>query len=692
MKLIIIESPGKLKTLQKFLPKDYKIASSYGHVRDLPKSKLGIDVENNFQPQYSIPAKATKAIKELKSLAKKADLILLSTDPDREGEAISWHLAHILKGKKFKRISFHEITKTAIEEALENPGEINIDLVNAQQARRVLDRLVGYKLSPLLWKKIFVGLSAGRVQSVALKFVVDREREIEKFMKEEYWTVDAQFDKDSQKFLAQLIKIDGKPLTKLSIKNKDSAEEIKKELEKEDCFVSEIKSKDVKKNPLPPFITSTLQQEAYKRLRLSSKFSMRIAQQLYEKGHITYHRTDSYNLSQQSIDQAKTFIVANYGEKYWQGTRYKSKSKNIQEAHEAIRPTDPNETPEKQKSMDKRQSDLYSLIWKRFIASQMSSAILARTTVEIETKDKNFTLKTSGQSIKFDGFLKVYPIKLEEKTIPLLEEKESLNLDKIITEQHFTQPPPRYSEATLIKILEEKGVGRPSTYAPIISVIQERNYVVKNEEKRFCPTDIGIIVNDLLAKHFPQIMDVDFTAKMEESLDDIAQGKLNWTSVIAEFYHPFEKRLKEKEKEIDKKELTEKETNEICEKCGAKMVSKIGRFGRFIACSNYPECKNTKPTENETSKDPCEKCGAPMVLKRSKFGSFWGCSKYPECKNIRKNEKETGIACPKCKEGKVVIRKSKRGRPFYGCSRYPECDFISNKKPSQKEEEQNENS
>ncbi len=677
MKLVIVESPTKAKTLQKFLKKDYQVVSSYGHIRDLPKSKIGIDIENDFKPQYVIESKAKKRAQELKSLAKKADSIILATDPDREGEAISWHLSYILKSDDFDRVAFHEITEKAVKDALNNPRKIDINLVNAQQARRILDRLVGYKLSPLLWKKIIRGLSAGRVQSVALKFIVDREKEIEEFKKEEYWTIDVQFNKDDSKFLAQLVKIDGKKLPKFFLQKKEDAHKIKEELEKERYLISDIKRKDVKKSPLPPFITSTLQQEAYKRLRFSSKLTMRVAQQLYEKGLITYHRTDSYNLSKESINQAQDFIVSNYGQEYWQGPQHKSKKKNIQEAHEAIRPTSLKEV----KNLDDRQFKLYQLIWKRFVASLMSSAVMSRLTVEIETKEKKFTLKSSGQTIKFDGFLKVYPIKIEEKTLPELDEGEELSLDKVIDEQHFTQPPARYTEATLIKILEEKGVGRPSTYSPIISVIQERNYIIKDDEKRLCPTEIGRIVSDFLTRHFSNIVDPDFTAHMEKDLDEIATGKKDWASVIKDFYSPFEKKLKEKEKEIDKKEVTEKETDEICDKCNSKMVSKIGRFGRFLACSNYPECKNTKATEEETSEDPCEKCGAPMVLKRSRFGSFWGCSSYPDCKNIKNNDKTLDISCPECKKGQVVVKKSKKGRSFYGCSLYPECKFVSNRKP-----------
>ncbi len=691
MKLVIVESPTKSKTLQKFLKSDYKIASSYGHVRDLPKSKLGIDTENNFEPQYTINPKAKKTVKELKSLAKKSDKILLATDPDREGEAISWHLAYALKDEKkeMERISFNEITKSAIEESLKNPREIDLNLVNAQQARRVLDRLVGYKLSPFLWKKVTRGLSAGRVQSVALRFVVEREKEIEDFKKEEYWTIDVLFNKNSQDFSARLVKINEKPVSKFFINNKEKSQEISKKLEKQNFFVSDIKKKETKKNPLPPFITSTLQQEANKRLRFSSKQTMRIAQQLYEKGYTTYHRTDSYNLSQDSVTQAKKLIISDYGEKYWKGTQYKQKAKNTQEAHEAIRPSTPKETPEKLKNkLDKNQFNLYELIWKRFVASLMASAILDHSTLEIKTSPDDFLLKISGQIIKFDGFLRVYPIKLEEKSIPNLDFEEKLNFKKVVPEQHFTQPPARYNEASLIKKLEEKGIGRPSTYAPTISVIQERNYVLKNEEKRFYPTEIGRLVSNLLVEHFSSIVDIDFTAQMEESLDSIAEGKKEWKSIISDFYYPFEKNIKEKEKTLNKKEITEEKTDEKCEKCGSDMVIKIGRFGKFIACSNYPECKHSKPLEEEKSSEPCEKCGSDMVLKRGKFGSFWGCSNYPKCKNIRKDEKKTGVTCPEClnsdrkdNPGEIVFRKSKRGRPFYGCNRYPDCKFITNKKP-----------
>ena len=684
MKLIIVESPTKAKTIKKFLGKEYKTISSYGHVRDLPKSKIGVDIGNDFEPEYVAVSKASKNIEQIRKLVKKSDMTLLATDPDREGEAISWHLIEMLKlpKEKYGRIVFHEITEGAIKESLSHPKEIDMNLVNAQQARRILDRIVGYKLSPFLWKKVARGLSAGRVQSVALRFVTDREKEINAFQKDEYWNIYAEMRSKTADFPASLIKIGEEKIDKLFIKDKKQAESLVLILKKQNFSVSEIKRKEVKKSPLPPFITSTLQQEANKKLRFSSKLTMRIAQQLYEKGLTTYHRTDSYNLSGYSVTLAKEFIIANYGENYWKGVVYKKKSKGAQEAHEAIRPSYPEQSPERLNTeLDKRQLALYDLIWRRFIASLMSPAIMDQISIDIETKPESFTLRSSGQTMRFDGFLKVYPIKLEEKILPNLKEGEALELIKLIPNQHFTQPPARYNEATLIKVLEQKGIGRPSTYAPTLSIIQERNYVKKNEEKRFVPTDIGMIVSDLLVNHFSDIVNAEFTAQIEEKLDKIAEGKAEWRTILKSFYTPFAKLLKEKEIEINKKDITEKEIDEICEKCKSKMVLKVGRFGSFLACSNYPECKNTKSPKEEESEEPCEKCGSKMVKKRSRFGSFWGCSNYPECKGIRKDEEKIGIKCPECGEGDVIKKKSKRGRFFYGCSRYPECEFLSNKKP-----------
>ncbi|HHE76670.1 MAG TPA: type I DNA topoisomerase, partial [Candidatus Parcubacteria bacterium] len=593
MRLIIVESPTKCKTIERFLKKDYKVLASYGHIRDLPKGKLGVDVENNFEPTYVIPPKARKNINILKKAAEKSEKIILATDEDREGESIAWHLEKVLQldNRRHERIAFHEITKSAVEAALKKPLEININLVNAQKTRRILDRIVGYKISPFLWKKITRGLSAGRVQSVALRLITEREREIERFKPEEYWTIEALLQKKEKPekiFSALLIKKDGKNIPKLGIKTEREGEEIIKDLEKAEYRIISIGKKEIKRNPLPPFTTSTLQQEAWKKLSWPAKLTMKTAQQLYEKGYTSYHRTDSLNLSEQSLKIAEKFIKENFGEKYWPGfpRKFKTKSKGAQEAHEAIRPTRPEKTPEKLKKekLDEKEFRLYDLIWRRFIACQMKEAIFNSVTVDVSAN--NYILRSTGQTLKFDGFLKVYPIKFEEKEIPPIEKEEVLKLVKLTKNQHFTKPPSRYTDATLIKTLEENGIGRPSTYAPIISIIQERNYVKRNEQKKFQPTEIGVIVNDLLVKHFPEIVDIKFTAKMEENLDKIAQGEKNWVKVCQDFYKPFKENLENKYKEISKKEFTNIPTEKKCPKCGAPLVIRLSRFGKFYACPN----------------------------------------------------------------------------------------------------------
>ena len=709
-KLIIVESPTKAKTITKFLGKEYIVRSSFGHLRDLPKSKLGVDTENDFEPEYVINDKSKKQANELKKYAKECNEIILASDEDREGEAIAWHLAQILNlegfgngksEKKYKRIVFHEITKTAIEEALENPRKIDISLVNAQQGRRILDRLVGYKLSPLLWKKIRYGLSAGRVQSVAVRLIVEKEEEINKFNPEEYWNITAKLkkitNKSQESFEARLIKVDNKSIGKLGIKTKKEAEKIKQDLEKTNYEIEKITKKETKRNPLPPFTTSTLQQASSNRFGYSAKQTMMIAQQLYEgvdlgekgsSGLITYMRTDSLSLSQSSLESADKYIKNKFGKKYAERRSFKTKSKGAQEAHEAIRPTNPEFDPESIKELlDSKQFKLYELIWQRMLASQMASAIIDSTTIDILT-DNNYTLRTNGSTIKFEGFLKVYPTKSEEIILPELTEKEQLDLLKVISEQHFTQPPARYNEASLIKILEELGIGRPSTYAPTISTIQDRGYVEKIE-KRLHPQEVGIIVNKLLVQHFPQIVDVEFTAKMEEDLDEVAENKKDWVKILKDFYNPFNKNLMEKEKEIDKKELTEEKTDEKCEKCNSSMIIKLGRFGKFMACSNYPECKNTKQIndkgeieEPETTNEVCEKCGKPMAVKRGRFGTFLGCTGYPECKTIKSIAKSTGTKCPQCNKNDIVEKKSKAGRTFFACSGYPDCKFALWSKPT----------
>ena len=648
--IVVVESPTKSKTLQGFLGPKYRVLSSYGHIRDLPKGEFGVDVENNFEPKYIIPLKARRNVNILKKEVEKADLVIVSTDPDREGEAIAWHLTQILglNGKKpYQRIVFHEITKSAIEEALKNPRKIDMDLVDAQQTRRILDRIVGYKLSPFLWKKVARRLSAGRVQSVAVRLVVEREREIKNFVPQEYWEIAAelqsQMNTDNKLFLAKLIKRDGETIPKLGIKMKKEADKIVKDLRGAEYKVIDIEKKEVKRNPLPPYATSTLQQESWGRFHWPAKMTMQVAQQLYEKGLTTYHRTDSLNLSDLFLFAARKFIIGNYGKEYWAGflRRHKAKGR-VQEAHEAIRPTYPDRTPEKLKikaKLDDRQSRLYELIWRRFIACQMSQAVFDSTTVDIGAK--NYTFRATGQILKFDGFLKVYPMKFEETELPSLEINEILELLKLISSQHFTQPPPRYTEATLIKALEKNGIGRPSTYAPILSTVQERNYIEKNTEKRFQPTEIGTVVNDLLVEHFPKIVDIKFTALMEEDLDKIAQGKEKWVPVIREFYNPFEENLKQKYQEVAKKVLTEK-TERICPKCKAPLLIRLGKFGKFYACSRFPKCKYTESFEKI----------------------------------------KLGIKCPKCKKGEVVEKRTKKKKIFYGCSLWPKCDFALWDKPT----------
>ena len=664
MKLIIVESPTKARTITNFLSKDYEIESSYGHVRDLPRGDLGVDVEHNFEPRYVIPTKVRKQVGILKKLAQKADLIILATDEDREGEAIAWHIAQILdssmaKNKPHKRIVFHEITKNAILKALEKPREIDMHRVDAQQARRILDRLVGYKLSPFLWKKVARGLSAGRVQSVAVRLVVEREEEIKKFKPEEYWTIvasllkckvqsakckDKDKDKESEIFYASLIKKDDKIISKLGIKCKAEADKILEDLKNAEYKVINIEQKQKKRHPLPPFTTSTLQQEAGNRLGFSAKQTMMIAQQLYEglktgkkaeAGLITYMRTDSLNLAQSALQKAETFISEKYGKEYVCIRKYKTRKKSAQEAHEAIRPTNLLKTPESIKAhLDARQFKLYDLIWRRMISSQMSAAVM--DAVRVDIKARNYVFRATGQKINFEGFLKIYPLKFKENILPELSVKLILELKKLISEQHFTKPPAHYSEATLIKTLEKFGIGRPSTYAPTLSTIQARGYVEKID-RRFKPKEMGLLVNKILVKHFPRIVDVEFTANMEENLDEIAQGKKEWQPIISEFWGPFEKNLEEKYKEVEKKDIVpDEKTDQKCEKCGKPMVIKMGRFGKFLACSGFPECKNARPIV-----------------------------------------KSTGIKCPKCKKGELAEKHTKkRGRVFWGCSCYPKCEFA----------------
>lgn len=703
--LVIVESPTKAKTISKFLDKSFVVKSSFGHVRDLPKSKLGVDIEDNFKPNYTVSRDKTKIAKELKDTAKKSDEILFATDEDREGEAISWHLANILdiEPADAKRIVFHEITKHAIIHALENPRPLDLKMVDAQQARRVLDRLVGYELSPFLWRKVAKGLSAGRVQSVAVRLIVEREREIKNFKSEEYWTIEGLFEPLSkQVFSAKLYAMQGKKLDKLDIKNKTGADKILSDLKNANYKVGNIEEKKTKRLPSPPFTTSTLQQDANNRLGYSSKQTMRLAQQLYEGvelgnegsiGLITYMRTDSVNLSEKFLQEAKELIGNDFGKNYQllSPRLYTNKSKNAQEAHEAIRPTEAARTPKSVEAyLDKNQFKLYDLIWRRAVATQMAAAELNATTIDI-AGDNSYSFRAAGQIIIFDGFLKLYPDKTKENLLPKVAKNENLNCVKLNPEQHYTEPPARYSDATLVKAMENYGIGRPSTYAPTISTIEDRGYIERDDKKRLAPKDIAYIVNDLLVEHFPHVVDYQFTAEMENDLDEIAKGKKKWQPVIAGFWGPFKDNLDKKDKEVSKKELTEEKTDEVCEKCGSPMIIKIGRFGKFMACTNYPECKNTKSLnpeevkqqkEVEATNEKCEKCGEPMILRHGRFGPFLGCSGYPKCKNIKGIDIKVNLKCPKCGQGDVVQRRSKRGKPFYGCNKYPDCDFAMWEKPT----------
>ncbi len=697
--LIIVESPTKAKTIGKFLGKDYIVVSSMGHIRDLPKSKIGVDPDDKFAITYEIPAKAKKTVTELKKLAKMSDEVILATDEDREGEAISWHLAHILKLKPntTKRMVFHEITESAIKEALSHPRHIDSNLVDAQQARRALDRLVGYKLSPFLWQKVQRGLSAGRVQSVALRLIVDREREIEAFQAQEYWSIEGIFlaGDASLQIPASLTHIKEKRLDKFAYKTERESQDLVSQLKSLSYRVKSIENKSVARNPYPPFITSSLQQDGARRLYLSAKQTMMIAQQLYEgvslgakgqTGLITYMRTDSTNLSRQAIAAAKAQIMTQFGEQYYQMRQFKTKAKNAQEAHEAIRPTDPSLTPEEVKPyLDDKQYKLYSLIWGRFMASQMKPAVFDTMNVSItDSESQSYIFTATGKRLVFDGFMRVYDIKSEDVLLPQIQEGESLKTEDIRGDQHFTQPPARYSESSLVKALETHAIGRPSTYASIISTIQTRGYVVKNDDRRFAPTDIGKVVTDMLVAHFPHIVDIDFTAKVEEQFDEIAIGKDTYQKTMADFYTPFIQNLKEKEKHVERhRELI---TDRPCPLCGGQLEIKRSKFGKFIACTNYPECKYTEQSDEEKQLqadfggEKCPNCSdGIMEVKSGRFGPFLGCSNYPTCKTIQKIEHKTGEKCPECGIGDMVFKKGKRG-PFKACNRYPDCKYIEGAK------------
>lgn len=705
--LLIVESPAKAKTIKKYLGPGYEVVASMGHVRDLPANKLNVDIRHNFEPNYEIIKGKEDLVKELVKLSKKSKKIFLATDPDREGEAISWHLSYLLNldPMETNRVTFNEITKSGVSKGMDNPRTINIDLVNAQQARRILDRIVGYKLSPFLSGKIRKGLSAGRVQSVALRIIVDREVKIRKFVPEEYWSIEAKLlTKGSRKVFSALLYSDENG--KLEIKNETQAKQILKDLENAVYTVANVKKGSKKRTPAPPFITSTLQQDASRKLGFQAKRTMKVAQELYEGveveglgavGLITYMRTDSLRISDDAMNEATKYIESTWGDKYLPPKKRVFKSKaNAQDGHEAIRPTMPSLSPVKVKdSLTSDQFKLYKLIWERFIASQMADCMLSTTRMDIEAN--KYMFKASGFTVAFNGFTVLYEESKDEeeekaKELPKIEKDSVLTLKELVDTQHFTQPPPRYTEASLIKALEENGIGRPSTYASTISTITGREYV-KRENKTLIPTELGEVVTNLMKDRFSDIVDVKFTAKMENDLDTVETGKEEWTQILSEFYDEFNENLKKAKEEMKnvKIQLKEDETDLVCDKCGKKMVVKFSRYGKFIACSGYPECKNiirnvNKNGEAETQVEPeesdvvCEKCGRKMVIKNGRYGKFLACPGYPKCKNIKGIDVSLGIPCPKC-GGDIVARKTKRGRTFYGCKNYPDCDFISNDKP-----------
>ncbi|MYL28327.1 type I DNA topoisomerase [Halobacillus halophilus] len=651
--LVIVESPAKAKTIERYLGKKYKVKASLGHVRDLPKSQMGVDVEHEFEPKYITIRGKGPVLKELKTAAKKAKKVYLAADPDREGEAIAWHLAHSLDidDKSKCRVVFNEITKEAIKDSFKQPRSIDSDLVDAQQARRILDRLVGYNISPILWKKVKKGLSAGRVQSVAVKIIIDRENEIKKFQPEEYWTIEADFLKGKEPFEGSFYGVDGK---KQELKTQQDVEAVQSRLNGKDFTVDKVNKRERRRNPSLPFTTSSLQQEAARKLNFRAKKTMMIAQQLYEgidlggkqgiTGLITYMRTDSTRLSNSAKDEAKQYVENNFGKEFLGAGKTAKKQEGAQDAHEAIRPTGADRDPKAMKSILSRdQYRLYKLIWDRFIASQMAPAVLDTMTVHMTNEGVEF--RATGSEVKFKGFMKVYVEgnddnkKEKDKLLPHLEEGMTVKAEEIKPNQHFTQPPPRYTEARLVKTLEELGIGRPSTYAPTLDTIQRRGYVAL-DNKRFVPTELGEIVLDQLREYFPEIIDAAFTKEMEDDLDAIEEGKEEWVNIISHFYEGFQPRLEKAEKEMEEVEIKDEPAGIDCEKCGHEMVYKMGRYGKFLACSNFPDCRNTKP-----------------ILKK------------------------VGVTCPKCKDGEVVERKSKKNRKFFGCENYPDCDFISWDKP-----------
>jgi len=698
MKLLIVESPAKARTLKKML-KGFTIESTLGHIKDLPKNKLGVDIEHNFKPSYVILPRKQKTVQRLKKMAKLAEEIYLASDPDREGEAIAWHVAEEIdkNGEKpIKRVLFHEITPAAVKAALKQPFSLDTNKYLSQQTRRILDRLVGYKISPILWQKVKMGLSAGRVQSAALYLICERERAIQNFVPQEYWEIAALLEgKQCPCFEAKLAQIKGK---KACLKNQAQVEAILKTLKEKSFLVKRVIHQKKHRYPFPPFITSTLQQEAAKKLGFSAQKTMVLAQQLYEGidlgkegrvGLITYMRTDSVRTADIAIEEARKFIKEQWGKDYLPSKIYHYKNKrSAQDAHEAIRPTSVYRFPESVAPyLSPEQRALYELIWRRFVASQMAPAIYDQTTVEIEAGE--YLFRTTGSILKKEGFKKIYDLKEKEEVyIPDLEEGQLLNLKELIPSQHFTKPPARYTEASLIKELEDKGIGRPSTYATILSTIQERNYVEK-EKGHFRPTELGLLVNDLLTTNFPEIINVSFTAQMEAELDEIEEGVKSSINTLKEFYQVFRKTLEKAQKHMADIKKHGVKTEITCEKCGAPMVIKYGKNGAFLACSRYPACENTKEFRrnekgeiviiSKTAAQNCPECGKPLSLKHGRYGPFLACSGYPECHYTA--PLSLGVKCPKCEEGEIIQRVSKKGRVFYGCSRYPDCQFAMWERP-----------
>jgi DNA topoisomerase-1 len=710
--LVIVESPAKARTISRILGSKFDVRASIGHIRDLPKAKLGIDVEADFAPQYVIPREKSKTVTEIRDAAKRAGEVFLATDPDREGEAIAWHLMEAagLRSLPHHRVVFHEITPEAVQEAFEHPREINMQLVDAQQARRVVDRLVGYRLSPFLWKKVRRGLSAGRVQSVAVRLVVEREREIQAFVRQEYWTIDAELEKEraTPTFRAKLAGYAGKK-DKVEITSGDQSERLVNDLRASTYQVLSVQTRPQVRRPAAPFITSTLQQEASRRLGFTAKRTMAIAQQLYEGvklggrgeiGLITYMRTDSTNVAASAQEEARQYIATKYGADFVpeKPRVYTRKVKGAQEAHEAIRSTSVEREPDSiRDSLTNDQYRLYALVWQRFVASQMADAVFDVTTVETEARPASgadpLLLRSTNTQLRFAGFRQVYVEARDEddsdeedmgsNPLPPLAAGDPLLMRQLFPEQHFTEPPPRYTDASLVKALEEKGIGRPSTYAPTMSTIQDRGYVGK-EGRNLKPTDLGLVVNDLLVEHFPDFVDAGFTANMEEELDEVASGEREWQPVVREMYDPLEAALTTATVEA-KKQV--EESTELCPECKAPMVIRWGRRGRFLACTRFPECRGTSSLEGEEPQEapqqtdePCPECSAPMLIRSGRFGKFLACSRYPECKGRKPLVKSLGVKCPQ-DQGELVERRTKKGRTFYGCANYPACDFTTWSRP-----------